>query len=129
MLQLYVSANLEVDNGHGGVVAGELDDHDDDVVVGELDDEKDCYAGKPKLTHQHCEHHKLQLQFLPVFNHLAQYHHFKYNPYLCSIDAVENNLMRDNLRFPLGQAGLSHLVQAHAWVVRIGNILMMMIQL
>ena len=32
--------------------------------------------------------------------------------------------MRDNLRFSLGQAGLSHLVQAHAWVVTIGNILM-----
>ena len=127
MLQLYVSANLEVDDDHDDVVAGELDDHDDDVVVGELYDDEDRCAGKPKLTH-HCEHHHLQLHlFLPVFNHLAQYHHFKYNPYLCSIDAVENNLMRDNLRFPLGQAGLSHLVQAHAWVVRIGNILMMMI--
>ena len=41
MLQLYVSANLEVDDDHDDVVAGELDDHDDDVVVGELDDEKD----------------------------------------------------------------------------------------
>ena len=68
MLQLYVSANLEVDDDH------------DDVVAGELDDEKDCCAGKPKLTH-HCEHHQLPLRlFLPVFNHLAHYHHFKYNP-------------------------------------------------
>ena len=43
-------------------------------------------------------------------------HHDHHHYDLCSIDAVEDNLVRNNFRFSLRQACLTHLIQTHPWI-------------
>ena len=47
--------------------------------------------------------------------------------HLSPIDAVEDNLMGDNFGFPFRQARLTHLVQTHAWMGKMMEILAILV--